>query len=181
MSNPDDDHQTTARGPRGQTSGDRGEAMTVTYRGAVYPSQCDHMGHMNVMWYVAKFDEASWQLMSMLGLTASRFKSEGIGMAAVDQHIEYKRELHAGDVVTIRSAVLGVTAKSVRVAHQMSNDETGEIAAATVVVAVHLDTTLRRARALPPDVRERATRMIADRESFPEQNHFINRSMPIRG
>src|SRR4029450_11515589 len=25
----------------------------VTYRGAVYPSQCDHMGHMNVAWYVA--------------------------------------------------------------------------------------------------------------------------------
>jgi acyl-CoA thioester hydrolase len=61
--------------------------MKVTYRGTVYPSQCDHMGHMNVMWYVAKFDEASWQLLSLLGLSPSRFKSEGIGMAAVDQHI----------------------------------------------------------------------------------------------
>ena len=25
-----------------------------TYRGAVYPWHCDHMGHMNVMWYVGK-------------------------------------------------------------------------------------------------------------------------------
>ena len=31
-----------------------------TYRGAVYPWHCDHMGHMNVMWYVGKFDEATW-------------------------------------------------------------------------------------------------------------------------
>ena len=33
--------------------------MKVTYRGTVYPLHCDHMGHMNVMWYVGKFDEAS--------------------------------------------------------------------------------------------------------------------------
>jgi len=23
----------------------------VTYRGTVYPWHCDHIGHMNVMWY----------------------------------------------------------------------------------------------------------------------------------
>ena len=140
--------------------------MIVTYRGTVYPSQCDHMGHMNVMWYVAKFDEASWQLLSTLGLTASRFKREGIGVAAVDQHIQYKRELRAGDVVTIRSSVLAVTDKSIRLVHQMTNDETGEIAAITILVGVHLDTTSRRARALPSDVRDCATRMIADAEQL---------------
>jgi hypothetical protein len=25
----------------------------VTYRGTVYPHQCDHMGHLKVMWYAA--------------------------------------------------------------------------------------------------------------------------------
>ena len=30
----------------------------ITYRGAVYPYECDHMGHMNVSHYVRKFDEA---------------------------------------------------------------------------------------------------------------------------
>ena len=33
----------------------------ITYRGTIYPWHCDHMGHMNVMWYVGKFDEATWQ------------------------------------------------------------------------------------------------------------------------
>jgi len=23
----------------------------ATYRGTVYPWQCDHVGHMNIMWY----------------------------------------------------------------------------------------------------------------------------------
>ncbi len=33
-----------------------------TYQGTVYPWNCDHMGHMNVQFYVAKFDEAIWNL-----------------------------------------------------------------------------------------------------------------------
>jgi acyl-CoA thioesterase FadM len=149
---------------RGHASGTGIQAKNVTYRGTVYPSQCDHMGHMNVMWYAAKFDEASWQLLAALGLTAARFKREGIGVAAVDQHIQYKRELHAGDVVTVRSAVLNVSEKSIRLLHEMRNDETGEIAAISILVGVHLDTTSRQARALPSDIRDRATRMIAERE-----------------
>ena len=32
----------------------------VTYRGTVYPWHCDHIGHMNVMWYSGKFDD-NWK------------------------------------------------------------------------------------------------------------------------
>ena len=77
----------------------------VTYRGVVRSEHCDHMGHMNVMWYVGKFDEASWQLFAAMGLSRSRMEKENRGVAGVEQHIEYKRELRAGDVVTVRSAV----------------------------------------------------------------------------
>src|SRR5215470_12975502 len=78
----------------------------LTYRGTVYPSQCDHMGHMNVALYVAKFDEATWQLFAAIGLTPARLRDENIRMAGVEQHIEYKRELYPGDVVTVSSKIL---------------------------------------------------------------------------
>jgi acyl-CoA thioester hydrolase len=139
--------------------------FAVTYRGTVYPWQCDHMGHMNVMWYVGKFDEASWQLLATLGLTRARFRNENAAMAAVEQRVDYKRELHAGDIVTIRSTVLEVKDKAVRFIHEMRNDATGEVAAVTVTVGVYLDTTARRARSLPPDVRECATLMINEEGS----------------
>jgi uncharacterized protein (TIGR00369 family) len=42
-----------------------------TYRGTVYPWHCDHMNHMNVMYYVGKFDEATWNLMSHIGMSAA--------------------------------------------------------------------------------------------------------------
>ena len=43
--------------------------LFLTHRGVVYPWQCDQMGHMNVMWYVGKFDEATWQMFAQMGLT----------------------------------------------------------------------------------------------------------------
>ena len=134
--------------------------LPITYRGTVYPWHCDHMGHMNVMWYVGKFDEASWQILASLGLTRTRTREEGIGAVAVEQHINYKRELLAGDIVTIRSGVIEVKNKVLRLFHEMRNEETGEIAATMTVVAIHIDVHARKARALPEDIRERALNML---------------------
>lgn len=132
---------------------DQGE---ITYRGTVYPWHCDQVGHMNVMWYVGKFDEATWNLFHRAGLTPSWLRANHRGMAAVDQHIEYRRELHAGDVVTIRSQVLEIEGRKMRFRHEMTNDETGEVAAVTTLLGVHMDTQARRACAFPPEIVERA-------------------------
>ena len=131
----------------------------ITYRGIVYPWHCDHMGHMNVMWYAGKFDEACWQLLAMLGLHPSRFAQDGTGMAAVEQHIQYKRELHAGDAVTVQSALLEVKAKSIHMLHKMVHDGSGKVAATTVVIGVHVDARVRKGIRLPDDVRQRAIKM----------------------
>jgi acyl-CoA thioester hydrolase len=131
----------------------------ITYRGIVYPWHCDHMGHMNVMWYAGKFDEACWQFLTLLGLNPSRFKQDGSAMAAVEQHVQYKRELHAGDAVTIQSALLEVKDKSIHMLHKMVHDGSGEVAATTVIVAVHLDARIRRAIRVPDDVRQKAMEM----------------------
>ena len=50
-------------------STDRAGDLPITYRGTVHQWHCDHMGHMNVMWYVGKFDEATWVYLTLLGLT----------------------------------------------------------------------------------------------------------------
>jgi acyl-CoA thioester hydrolase len=107
--------------------------MEVTYRGTVYPSHCDHMGHMNVMWYVGKFDEATWQLFSGIGITPDYLRTSGRGMVAVDQRISYRREVRAGDVVLVRSTILEARSKVIRFCHQMENAATGETAAITVL------------------------------------------------
>ncbi len=135
---------------------------TVTYQGVVYPWHCDHMGHMNVMWYVGKFDEATWRLFARIGLTASFFRENGRGMAAVQQNIAYRRELHAGDAVTVRSGILELKEKAVRLFHEMRNDVTGDVSAITVLTGVHLDTRLRKACPFPAEILDRGRAMIVD-------------------
>ena len=140
--------------------------LPVTYRGVVYPWQCDHMGHMNVMWYVGKFDEATWQCFSMLGLTPSFLRAQNRGMAAVEQNITYRRELHAGDVVAVRSGVLEIKEKVIRFFHEMRNEETGEIAATTEMTGVHLDTVRRKSCRFPEQVVERARALAVTRPPY---------------
>ncbi|WP_369275904.1 acyl-CoA thioesterase [Streptomyces sp. R11] len=125
------------------------QEMYVTYRGTVYPWHCDHIGHMNVMWYVGKFDEATWNLFANIGITPDYLRSNHRGMVAVDQRISYRSELLTGDVVLVRSAILEVREKVIRLCHQMENAVTGAVAAVTVVTGVHLDTKTRRSCALP--------------------------------
>jgi len=123
-----------------------------TYRGAIYPWHCDHIGHMNVMWYVGKFDEATWNFFAMLGLTPKFLREHHRGMAAVEQRIAYQRELHAGDTVAVRTGALEVREKVIRFVHEMRNAVTGEVSAITVLTGVHMDTRARKACALPAEV-----------------------------
>ena len=116
----------------------------ATYRGTVYPWQCDHVGHMNIMWYVGKFDEANWNLFARLGLTPGYLRCSGRGMAAVQQNIAYRRELLAGDIVEVRSTLIEIGEKSIRFVHEMRNGETGEVAASCEITAVHMDRQLRK-------------------------------------
>jgi acyl-CoA thioester hydrolase len=136
-------------------------ADMVTYRGAIYPWQCDHMGHLNIMWYVGKFDEANWNLFANIGITPSYLRQQRFGMAGVQQNITYKRELMAGDVIEVRSRILEVRERVIRFLHEMRNVERDEVAAACEITAVHLDRTAHKSCAFPPAVRRTAEELLA--------------------
>jgi acyl-CoA thioester hydrolase len=132
------------------------------------------MGHMNVMWYVGKFDEAVWNLLLEVGLTPSYLRSQERGMAAVKVSIEYLQELRAGDVLEIRSAITGLGDKALTLKHAMINGETGSCVASMEAVGVHLDTRQRKAVAFSDAVRA------AIRSRFPAAMALPSRTLPLR-
>jgi acyl-CoA thioester hydrolase len=129
----------------------------TTYRGTVYPWHCDHVGHMNIMWYVGKFDEANWNLFAAIGVTPSYLRDQNRGMAAVQQNITYKRELLAGDIVEIRSHVVEVRDKVMRYVHEMRNGETGDVVASCEITGVHMDRLARKACPIPNPIKASAS------------------------
>ncbi len=136
--------------------------LPVTYRGAVYPWHCDHVGHMNVAWYTGKFDEATWNLFNMLGITPRYMRASKRGMAAVDQHSKYLRELHPGDVVFVRSRLLQLEGKRITFRHLMYNGETDDLAATTELLGLHMDTEIRKTCPFPDDIFQTGQAMIAE-------------------
>ena len=136
--------------------------MFDTARGTVHAWQCDHMGHVNVRAYGEFFEEACWQLYNRIGITPSMLRSTAIHMAAVQQNTSYKRELLAGDVVSVRSGVLEMRDKVLRFVHELVNDETGEVCATSEFTVVCLDSKARKSRAFPQDILEHARKLIVD-------------------
>jgi acyl-CoA thioester hydrolase len=133
----------------------------VTYRGATYPWQADHVGHMNVMWYVGKFDEATWNFFAGIGLTPSYFRERQRGMAAVQQNISYRQELMPGDIIEVRTRVAEIRGKVIRFTHEMRNAERNEVAAVCELICVHMDRAARKSCPFPDAVRKAAAERLA--------------------
>ena len=126
-----------------------------TYRGVVYPWQMDHMDHMNVQFYTARFDEATWHFFAALGMTPGYFDGTRRGMAAVEQHTLYKKELHAGALIRITSELIEMKPKAIRFLHRMYDTVSGEEVAASELVGVHIDTDTRKSVPFPEDIVKR--------------------------
>jgi acyl-CoA thioester hydrolase len=132
----------------------------ITYRGMVHQWQCDHMGHMNVMWFVGKFDEATWNLGAMMGMTSQYMREAKRGMAAVEQRISYRREALVGDIIVTRSAVLELKPKSVRFVHEMFRGDGGDHLSTMMVTGVHIDVVARKSIQFEPHVFAKSQGMI---------------------
>ena len=129
----------------------------VTFRSVVYPWHLDSMDHMNVQHYAAAFDQSSWILLASIGLDAAYFLDTSSGMAALEQTIQYKAELRAGDVIEIHSSILEVREKTMRLRHEMYKSGTSTLAAAATIVGVHMDLKIRKGSPIPEEVRQRAS------------------------
>lgn len=126
--------------------------MIETYRGIVYPAQLDHIGHMNIQYYTSKFDEATWHLFAKIGITPGYIRGQKKGMAAVEQHIKYKSEVLAGDLLVIKSHVLEMREKVIRFEHVMYNTETNNEVATCELTGVHIDREIRKSCPFPAEI-----------------------------
>jgi len=139
-----------------------------THRGVVYPWMIDHVGHMNVQFYTARFDEATWQFLAQLGLSPSFLNRNHRSAVAVEQRTQYKRELVAGSLIHITTELASLGRSSIRFLHRMYDSETGEEVASSELVGVYFDVDNRSSAPLPPSVHHRARDLEAGRTDLLE-------------
>lgn len=122
-----------------------------TYRGSIFPWHCDHMGHMNVMYYTHFFDQAAGHLLSACGYKWTEMGEQRLGFVDVKHVVEYKAEQTVGSPIIVESAVRKRGRTSMICAHRMINPETGELAATSEVTTIHFDLEARKSLPLRED------------------------------
>ncbi|KQV32649.1 thioesterase [Rhizobium sp. Root1203] len=113
------------------------------------------MGHMNVQYYVAAFDQAMWHLVHALGYRAEWQTEKREGWADVQHNISFAKELKVGSLFYIESRVANVGRKSLTTVHHLYN-MSDELSASNEIKSVYFNLAERNGMILPDDIRSRA-------------------------
>lgn len=126
----------------------------LMYKGAVMTWECDSNRHMNVMYYINKFEHAGRNLSLAFGLSKSYMQEKQIGIAVVEHNILYKREVFEDDLIHIYSKPIEYSDKVFTVFHEMIKADTNTLAATMNVKLVSFDLKQRKAISLPEDFKK---------------------------
>ena len=107
-----------------------------TFKGAVLAAEYDREAFMNSQIYVSRFDQATWFVMSSVGITPTGMRKAGRRVAIVRQSFQYLQELRGGQLVTIESGIVAVGRKHIRFQHRMFDVEAGAMVATSDCTAV---------------------------------------------
>jgi acyl-CoA thioester hydrolase len=141
-------------------------SLPVTHRAVIPDAFIDEFGHVNVMWYTHLFTEAAGGLFQLVGLTPEHFTANRTGSFALTQHFRYLKEVRLGQHVTLRSRVLGRSAKRWHTIHFMTIDELDVLAATGEVVSTYVDLTVRRSAPMPAAIADAIDRLLAEHASL---------------
>ncbi|MCW8951709.1 MAG: hypothetical protein OQK53_03300 [Rhodospirillales bacterium] len=103
----------------------------ATYIGRVSAAECDQMRHMNVQYYMDKGAQALAQFAAAAGFD----EKSGAVFHPLRERILFEREVYAGDVLAVRTAVRSVEADGVHLTSVLEAMEAGAVAARFDTVA----------------------------------------------
>jgi acyl-CoA thioester hydrolase len=124
-----------------------------TGRGVVVPWICDQFGHMNVRWYANHFDDASFQVWSLIGVDIMSWKDKGVVAVVANTKIDFIKELQVGELFLMKSGFVRVGTKSVTYHQKMFNSYTKELHATNEITEVFFDPVARKAAPMPDEIR----------------------------
>jgi len=122
------------------------------HRQTIPEDYMDKMGHMNVRYYMAVFDKATWCMFEEYGLDDEYFKNSKNGVFALKQFIQYLAEVRPGETVSVHTRILSLTEKRIHLMHFMANKDTNGLAAIIESLITHADLKVRKAAPLPSKI-----------------------------
>ena len=145
------------------TNLERFSGLETGYSGMLYPMETDHMLHGNVRYYSRAFNESAYFMFTFAGITPEYMRENNLGMAAVEEHSYYRREIHPGDHVIVKTCFIDFSENWLHVWNVMINRTTDEICAVNDQRCLHFDTKRRKATPFPAEIHALGKSMVRDR------------------
>jgi len=143
------------------------ESPLCLYTGVVPPEWIDYNGHMNVAYYVLAFDQATDAFMDHLGMGPDYRDRENCSAFVVETHVNYQRELVAGDPMRITTQLLGFDSKRLHYFHRLYHATRGFLSATTELMVIHVDLVERHSAPMPLTVLDRLGAVMAQHIQLP--------------
>lgn len=104
----------------------------------------DGNGHMNIARYMQIHSDGGWAYFAEIGMSEESARAGGPTTFDVEHHIVYRREVMAGDEVSVHVRVIGRTEKALHSLQFLVNRTRGEVANSHEAVALCVDLATRR-------------------------------------
>lgn len=126
----------------------------LTYKGAAMTWECDSNRHMNVMYYINKFELAGRSFNLEMGTADMVADNLNMGIVVLEQQIRYLKEVFEDDWLHIESSLMDIGNKAFTVFHEMYRTRTKEKVSTMKAVVVLFDKVNRKALPFPNDLKK---------------------------
>jgi carnitine 3-dehydrogenase len=131
---------------------DRADKAATTYPLQLHSARVsggwvDYNGHMTEFRYLQVLGDGTDAFLIHIGLDKT-YRDQGYSAYTVETHIRHLAEVKAGELLTVRTRLLGHDAKRIRLHHDILRQD-GSIAATGEHMLLHVDTSAGRALPMP--------------------------------
>ncbi|KPK08716.1 MAG: hypothetical protein AMJ64_02610 [Betaproteobacteria bacterium SG8_39] len=124
-------------------------------RAVVRPEWIDYNGHMNVGYFSVVFDIAADAFLEFLGFTQDFRRQYGSTTFALEQHLNFLREVNQGDTLRFEARLLDYGEKRFHFYQEMFCVGDDRPAASCEGLSAHVSTKTRKTAAMPEVLLER--------------------------
>jgi carnitine 3-dehydrogenase len=108
------------------------------HHGTVMTSWVDYNNHMQDAYYLVAFGDGLDAFFRYVGDDES-YRALGLTFFTAETHLNYYREMKAGEPFTIETQLVGLDEKRMHLFHRMVHGKTGELIATNEIMQLHVD------------------------------------------
>lgn len=120
------------------TKGAEVAAPLSLHRGIVQSAWVDYNDHMSDAYYLVAFGDALDAFFRYIG-DDEAYRATGQTFFTAETHLNYYREMKAGNAFTIETQLIGCDEKRMHLFHRMLDGKTGELVATNEIMQLHVD------------------------------------------